>query len=79
MQGVGSDQTGILVLAATNIPWVLDSGIRYIVSSNNSKNQSILHFPITGDDSKREFIFLFLRNPLASTYLNLVLVVLSTP
>ncbi len=29
MQGVGKDQQGILVLAATNIPWVLDSAIRY--------------------------------------------------
>lgn len=28
MQGVGKDQQGILVLAATNIPWVLDSAIR---------------------------------------------------
>ncbi len=30
MQGVGKDQQGILVLAATNIPWVLDSAIRFI-------------------------------------------------
>uniref|UniRef100_A0A914V6R9 AAA+ ATPase domain-containing protein n=1 Tax=Plectus sambesii TaxID=2011161 RepID=A0A914V6R9_9BILA len=28
MQGVGTDNDGILVLGATNIPWVLDSGIR---------------------------------------------------
>lgn len=28
MQGVGSDNDGILVLGATNIPWVLDSAIR---------------------------------------------------
>lgn len=28
MQGVGSDNEGILVLGATNIPWVLDSAIR---------------------------------------------------
>ncbi|XP_050398851.1 vacuolar protein sorting-associated protein 4 isoform X1 [Patella vulgata] len=28
MQGVGNDNDGILVLAATNIPWVLDSAIR---------------------------------------------------
>jgi vacuolar protein-sorting-associated protein 4 len=28
MQGVGNDQSGILVLAATNIPWQLDSAIR---------------------------------------------------
>lgn len=28
MQGVGQDMDGILVLGATNIPWVLDSAIR---------------------------------------------------
>jgi vacuolar protein-sorting-associated protein 4 len=28
MQGVGNDDTGILVLGATNIPWVLDPAVR---------------------------------------------------
>ena len=28
MQGVGNDQSGVLVLGATNIPWALDSAIR---------------------------------------------------
>jgi len=28
MQGVGNDTEGILVLGATNIPWVLDAAIR---------------------------------------------------
>lgn len=28
MQGVGHDQTGVLVLGATNLPWALDSAIR---------------------------------------------------
>jgi len=28
MNGVGNDQDGVLVLAATNIPWALDSAIR---------------------------------------------------
>ena len=28
MQGVGNDNEGVLVLGATNIPWVLDSAIR---------------------------------------------------
>lgn len=28
MQGVGNDNDGILVLGATNTPWVLDSAIR---------------------------------------------------
>lgn len=30
MQGVGKEQDGVLVLAATNIPWVLDSAIRSV-------------------------------------------------
>lgn len=28
MNGVGKDQTGVLVLGATNMPWAIDSGIR---------------------------------------------------
>lgn len=28
MQGVGHDSDGILVLGATNIPWILDAAIR---------------------------------------------------
>lgn len=28
MNGVGNDQTGVLVLGATNLPWALDSAIR---------------------------------------------------
>ena len=28
LQGVGNDNDGILVLGATNIPWVLDAAIR---------------------------------------------------
>ena len=28
MQGVGKDDTGILVLGATNLPWALDPAIR---------------------------------------------------
>lgn len=28
MQGVGTNNDGVLVLAATNIPWTLDSAIR---------------------------------------------------
>jgi vacuolar protein-sorting-associated protein 4 len=28
MQGVGSDNNGVLVLGATNIPWTLDAAIR---------------------------------------------------
>lgn len=28
MDGVGKDQTGVLVLGATNMPWALDAGMR---------------------------------------------------
>lgn len=28
MQGVGNDSDGILVLGATNTPWILDAAIR---------------------------------------------------
>jgi vacuolar protein-sorting-associated protein 4 len=28
MNGVGHDDTGVLVLAATNIPWILDNAIK---------------------------------------------------
>jgi vacuolar protein-sorting-associated protein 4 len=28
MQGVGNDETGVLVLGATNLPWTLDPAIR---------------------------------------------------
>ena len=28
MQGVGNDDTGILVLGATNLPWVIDPAVR---------------------------------------------------
>jgi vacuolar protein-sorting-associated protein 4 len=35
MNGVGHDDTGVLVLAATNIPWILDNAIkrRYVHSA----------------------------------------------
>lgn len=56
MNGVGHDDTGVLVLGATNIPWVLDNAIkRRCVESNlpparaelpgpGSRNVSISHF-----------------------------------
>jgi AAA+ superfamily predicted ATPase len=54
--GVGTDNAGVLVLAATNIPWALDTAIRrrYFLfrkilffknlSSVVSKNVSIFHY-----------------------------------
>lgn len=44
MQGVGNDMEGILVLGATNIPWVLDAAIRrrFEVGSLCFWNQSVI-------------------------------------
>lgn len=37
MNGVGNDDTGVLVLGATNIPWQLDPAI---------KRRQVLFFPL---------------------------------
>jgi vacuolar protein-sorting-associated protein 4 len=50
MQGVGNDMEGILVLGATNIPWVLDAAIRrrfevkIKILNINFNNKSIFKF-----------------------------------
>jgi len=49
MNGVGNDTDGILVLAATNIPWALDSAIRrrfekknlYTITGSSSKSKNV--------------------------------------
>ena len=67
MQGVGNDNDGILVLGATNIPWVLDAAIRLVKQDmfNIYKKYIVLISPrILGDDSKNVFIFLSLKNTL---------------
>ena len=56
MDGVGKDQTGVLVLGATNMPWALDAGMRrrfeviVLVDLRNTifvlRNAFTYHFPI---------------------------------
>ncbi|CAF1109139.1 unnamed protein product [Rotaria sordida] len=41
MQGVGTDNSGVLVLAATNIPWALDTAIR-------RRFEKRVHIPLPG-------------------------------
>lgn len=49
MQGVGNDNDGILVLGATNIPWVLDSAIR-------RRFEKRIYIPLP-DEPARQFMF----------------------
>ncbi|XP_043937570.1 vacuolar protein sorting-associated protein 4A [Protopterus annectens] len=42
MQGVGNNNDGILVLGATNIPWVLDSAIRRRVRGPSRSNSDVI-------------------------------------
>ena len=56
MQGVGKDDTGILVLGATNLPWALDPAIR-------RRFERRVYIPLP-DFSARLWLF---RNQLKST------------
>jgi vacuolar protein-sorting-associated protein 4 len=46
MNGVGHDDTGVLVLAATNIPWILDNAIK-------RRFEKRVHIPLPGPDARR--------------------------
>ncbi|KAH7910009.1 AAA-domain-containing protein [Hygrophoropsis aurantiaca] len=46
MNGVGHDDTGILVLGATNIPWQLDSAIK-------RRFEKRIHIPLPGPDARK--------------------------
>ncbi|KAK0201141.1 P-loop containing nucleoside triphosphate hydrolase protein [Desarmillaria ectypa] len=46
MNGVGQDNTGVLILGATNIPWQLDSAIK-------RRFEKRIHIPLPGADARR--------------------------
>lgn len=56
MQGVGTNNEGILVLGATNLPWALDSAIR-------RRFEKRIYIPLP-DEKGREAL---LKNRLADT------------
>lgn len=60
MQGVGKDNDGVLVLGATNIPWVLDSAIR-------RRFEKRIFIPLPDEHARREMF----RQYLGSTPNNL--------
>lgn len=46
MNGVGHDDTGVLVLAATNIPWILDNAIK-------RRFEKRVYIPLPGPDARK--------------------------
>ncbi|XP_021942841.1 vacuolar protein sorting-associated protein 4A [Zootermopsis nevadensis] len=55
MQGVGNDNDGILVLGATNIPWVLDAAIR-------RRFEKRIYIPLPEEQARLEMFKLHLGN-----------------
>ncbi|EIN13123.1 AAA-domain-containing protein [Punctularia strigosozonata HHB-11173 SS5] len=55
MNGVGHDDTGVLVLAATNIPWVLDNAIK-------RRFEKRIYIPLPGADARRRMFELHIGN-----------------
>lgn len=55
MQGVGKDMDGILVLGATNIPWVLDSAIR-------RRFEKRIYIPLPEEHARLDMFKLYLGN-----------------
>ncbi|KAF8341721.1 P-loop containing nucleoside triphosphate hydrolase protein [Amanita rubescens] len=47
MNGVGHDDTGVLVLGATNIPWMLDNAIK-------RRFEKRIYIPLPGPDARRQ-------------------------
>ena len=48
MNGVGHDDTGVLVLGATNIPWVLDNAIKRRYPKSVDRLRTLLNSPGLG-------------------------------
>lgn len=55
MQGVGNDTEGILVLGATNIPWVLDAAIR-------RRFEKRIYIPLPEEHARHQMFKLHLEN-----------------
>uniref|UniRef100_A0A5S6Q809 AAA domain-containing protein n=1 Tax=Trichuris muris TaxID=70415 RepID=A0A5S6Q809_TRIMR len=56
MQGVSTDNDGILVLGATNIPWVLDAAIR-------RRFEKRIYIPLPDAAARKEIFKLHISNP----------------
>ncbi|KAG6868157.1 hypothetical protein C0993_007046 [Termitomyces sp. T159_Od127] len=55
MNGVGHDDTGVLVLGATNIPWQLDNAIK-------RRFEKRIYIPLPGPDARRHMFQLHVGN-----------------
>lgn len=55
MQGVGNDNDGVLVLGATNIPWVLDAAIR-------RRFEKRIYIPLPEEHARRDIFKIHLGN-----------------
>ncbi|XP_058117892.1 vacuolar protein sorting-associated protein 4-like [Anopheles ziemanni] len=55
MQGLGSDNEGVLVLGATNTPWILDSAIR-------RRFEKRIYIPLPDEQARRVMFKIYLGN-----------------
>jgi SpoVK/Ycf46/Vps4 family AAA+-type ATPase len=73
MNGVGHDDTGVLVLGATNIPWQLDNAIKRRRAPTSYSTDILLMIPL---DSRSEYISHFLDPKLDGECLKFTLALL---